>query len=137
MTQWVRKPVSSVEVGEMNGAPNMSREDLQEATAGYRVLFMLTLAPGAGDAFLRDYEAIRWQVAQVPGHMSDQVCRSANDADEWLITSEWRSAEDFLAWESTPGHREAAMPMMSHVRVRRSLRYTVLRETRTAPVPAR
>ena len=96
----------------MNSAPNMSGEDLQEATAGYRVLFMLKLSPGADDAFLRDYEAIRWQVAQVPGHMSDQVCRSANDADEWLITSEWRSAEDFLAWESTPGHREGAMPIL-------------------------
>jgi len=114
----------------------MSGEDPKEATAGYRVLFMLRLSPGAGDAFLRDYEAIRWQVAQVPGHLSDQVCQSANDADEWLITSEWRSAEDFLAWESTPGHREAAMPMMSHVRVRQSLRYTILRETRSAAVPA-
>jgi heme oxygenase (mycobilin-producing) len=111
----------------------MSAEDQQEATAGYRVLFMLRLSPGSGDAFLRDYEAVRWQVAQVPGHMSDQVCRAADDADEWLITSEWRSAEDFRAWESTPGHRETAKPMMSHVRERRSLRYTVLRETRTAP----
>ncbi len=115
----------------------MSVEDPQEATVGYRVLFMLRLSPGAGDAFLREYEAVRWQVAQVPGHLSDQVCRSADDADEWLITSEWRSAEDFLAWESTAGHREAAMPMMSHVRARRSLRYTVLRETRTTPAAAR
>lgn len=111
----------------------MSVEDQQEATAGYRVLFMLRLSPGAGEEFLRAYETVRWQVAQVPGHLSDQVCRSADDADEWLITSEWRSAEDFLAWESTPGHRELAKPMMSHVRERRSLRYTVLRETRTAP----
>ncbi|HTS96192.1 MAG TPA: antibiotic biosynthesis monooxygenase family protein [Streptosporangiaceae bacterium] len=114
----------------------MSAEDGQDASAGYRVLFMLKLSPGAGEAFLREYEAVRWQVAQVPGHMSDQVCRSADDADEWLITSEWRSAEDFLAWESTPGHREAATPMMSHVRARQSLRYTVLRETRTAPAAA-
>lgn len=111
----------------------MNTEDLQEPCVGYRVLFMLRLSPGAGDAFLREYEAIRWQVAQVPGHVSDQLCRSADDADQWLITSEWRSAEDFLAWESTPGHRNVAKPMMSHVLERRSLRYTVLRETRTAP----
>jgi len=114
----------------------MSAEGRQEATAGYCVLFMLRLSPGAGDEFLREYEAVRWQVAQVPGHMSDQVCRSADHADEWLITSEWRSAEDFLAWESTPGHRKVAMPMMSHVRERRSLRYTVLGETRTPPPAA-
>lgn len=114
----------------------MSAGDRQEGTAGYRVLFMLRLSPGAGDAFLREYEAVRWQVAQVPGHLSDQVCRSADDPDEWLITSEWRAPEDFLAWESTPSHRRAAMPMMSHVQERRSLRYTVLRETCTAPAAA-
>jgi len=110
----------------------MNTEELQEP-AGYRVLFMLKLAPGAGEKFLREYESIRWEVARVPGHINDQLCRSADDPDEWLITSEWRSAEDFLAWESTPGHRELAKPMMSHVAQRRSLRYTVMRETRTAP----
>jgi heme-degrading monooxygenase HmoA len=114
----------------------MNAEGQQEATAGYRVLFMLSLSPGAGEAFLREYEAVRWQVAQVPGHISDQVCRSADDPDEWLITSEWRSPGDFLAWETTPDHRELAMPMMRHVRKRRSLRYTVLRETCTAPTGA-
>jgi heme-degrading monooxygenase HmoA len=108
----------------------MSSEVRPEGAVGCRVLFMLRLSAGAGEAFLRDYEAIRWQVAQVPGHVSDQVCRSAGDADEWLITSEWRSAGDFLAWESTAGHREMAMPMMSHVVERRSLRYTIVRETR-------
>jgi heme oxygenase (mycobilin-producing) len=111
----------------------MSTEELQDPAAGYRVLFMLKLSPGAGEEFLREYESVRWQVAQVPGHINDQVCRSADDADEWLITSEWRSAEDFIAWESTSGHRELAKPMMSHVAERRSLRYTVLRETRTVP----
>jgi heme oxygenase (mycobilin-producing) len=125
-----------VEVGEINAAPDIDADTGEEAIAGYRVLFMLRLAPGAGDAFLRAYEAVRWQVARVPGHVSDQVCRSAEDADEWLITSEWRSAEDFLAWESTPGHREAAAPMMRHVQERRSLRYTVLRETSTAGAAA-
>jgi heme oxygenase (mycobilin-producing) len=111
----------------------MNTEDLKEPKAGYRVLFMLRLSPGAGEKFLREYEAIRWQIAQVPGHITDQLCRSADDAGEWLITSEWRSAEDFLAWESTPEHHNVAKPMMSHVRERRSLRYTVLRETSTAP----
>lgn len=111
----------------------MNIEDLPEPISGYRVLFMLRLSPGAGEEFLREYEAIRWQVAQVPGHITDQLCRSADDADEWLITSEWRSAEDFLAWESTPEHRNVAKPMMSHVLERRSLRYTVLRETSSAP----
>jgi heme-degrading monooxygenase HmoA len=112
----------------------MSTGEPQNPAAGYRVLFMLKLSPGAGEEFLREYESVRWDVAQVPGHISDQVCRSADDADEWLITSEWRSAEDFIAWERTPAHRELAKPMMSHVAQRRSLRYAILRETRTVPV---
>ena len=111
----------------------MGTEEPQNPAAGYRVLFILKLSPGAGEEFLREYESIRWDVAQVRGHISDQVCRSAHDADEWLITSEWRSAEDFIAWESTPGHRELAKPMMSHVTQRRSLRYAIVRETRTVP----
>jgi heme oxygenase (mycobilin-producing) len=111
----------------------MSTGELQNPAAGYRVLFLLKLSPGAGEEFLREYESIRWQVAHVPGHISDQVCRSAGDADEWLITSEWRSAEDFIAWESTPGHRDLAKPMMSHVAQRRSMRYAILRETRSVP----
>ncbi|WP_052309096.1 antibiotic biosynthesis monooxygenase family protein [Saccharomonospora cyanea] len=102
--------------------------------AGYRVLFLLTLKPGAEKEFLEAYEAVRWAVASVPGHLGDQVCQSTETPDDWLITSQWRSAEDFLAWESTPEHRELAAPMMAAVAQRRSLRYVVRRETvREAP----
>lgn len=96
---------------------------------GYRVLFLLTLRPGAQDEFLRAYDAIRWALTDVPGYLGDQVCRSAHDPCEWLITSQWRAAEDFLAWERTPEHRDLAAPMLAVVERRRSLRYVVCRET--------
>lgn len=105
--------------------------------AGYRVLFMLRLAPGSADAFLRAYDDIRHEVARVPGHLRDQVCQATDDPDQWLITSEWRSADDFLAWESSPGHRELAGPMMRHVVQRRSLRFSVQRETSGGDLAAR
>lgn len=97
--------------------------------AGYRVLFMLRLRPGTGDEFVREYEKVRWQAADVPGHLRDQLCQSSEAPDQWLITSEWRTAEDFLAWERTPAHRELAAPMMRLVAERQSLRYVVRRQT--------
>lgn len=96
---------------------------------GYRVLFMLRLKPGAGPEFLRAYEKVRWEVAALPGHRADQVCQSTADPDEWLITSEWCSAEDFLEWERSPQHRALAAPMMACVTDRRSLRFTIQQET--------
>ncbi|OQO94810.1 antibiotic biosynthesis monooxygenase family protein [Saccharomonospora piscinae] len=98
----------------------------------YRVLYLLTLKPGAEDAFLAAYESVRWLVARTPGHLGDQVCQSTDSPGEWLITSQWRSAEDFLAWERTPEHQALAAPMMATVARRKSLRYTIHRDTARA-----
>jgi heme-degrading monooxygenase HmoA len=94
-----------------------------------RIAFLLTLRPGAGDTFLAAYEAVRWQVAGTPGHLVDQVCQSATDPDQWLITSEWESLDAFIAWEKTPRHRELAAAMMATVLRSESLRFQILAET--------
>lgn len=101
---------------------------------GYRVLFMLRLKPGTTAEFLRAYEKVRWEVAATPGHLGDQLCQSTEDDEQWLITSHWRTAEDFLAWERSPEHRALAAPMMACVVDRQSLRFSVERET-VAAVP--
>ena len=95
-----------------------------------RVILMLEVYEGAQDRFLDAYELLRYQVSAVPGHVSDQLCQSIDDPSRWLITSEWESAEPFLAWVDSPAHREMVKPMHGCVRDNRSLRYTVLRETR-------
>jgi heme-degrading monooxygenase HmoA len=100
-----------------------------EEEHGYRVLFMLRLKPGTAEDFLRAYEKVRWEVAALPGHRVDQVCQSTADPDDWLITSEWRSAADFLDWERSTEHRALAAPMMACVAQRRSLRFVIRRET--------
>ena len=67
-----------------------------------RVVFLLKLKPGASEQFLEAYEGVRHEVAEgVKGHIVDQVCQSREDEDSWLITSEWESIDDFLAWEAT------------------------------------
>ncbi|MFC8720764.1 SchA/CurD-like domain-containing protein [Kitasatospora sp. NPDC057198] len=95
-----------------------------------RVVLMLDVHDGAQDRFLEAYELLRYQVSAVPGHISDQLCQSIDDPSRWLITSEWESAEPFLAWVDSPAHREMVKPMHGCVSDTRSLRYSVLRETR-------
>jgi heme-degrading monooxygenase HmoA len=96
-----------------------------------RVLFMVRVPRGRGTAFLQAYEKIRYSVAEgVPGHLVDQVCRSDDDPEQWLITSEWETLGDFEAWESSPAHRDLVRPLAECITERRSLRFLIHEETR-------
>lgn len=100
-----------------------------ERTKG-RVVFIIGLKPGTRERFLEAYESIRYEVARgVPGHLVDQVCQSPDDPDAWLITSEWDSLGDFLAWEATEEHRALARPLRECMAEARSLKYLVREET--------
>jgi len=95
-----------------------------------RVVFVLRIQDGKVDQFLQAYDAIRDDVAQgVKGHIVDQVCQSPTDPQEWLITSEWESLDDFLDWERTQEHRDLAKPMRDTFAEARSLKYVVREET--------
>jgi len=95
-----------------------------------RVVFLIRVKPGSGDEFLAGYEGIRHVVAEgVKGHLVDQVCRSPDDPDSWLITSEWESLEDFLEWERTQEHRDLVKPMRDCFTEARSLKFEVVEET--------
>ena len=100
-----------------------------------RVVFLLELKPGAEDAFLAAYEQIRHDIANgVPGHLVDQVCRRRGDGDgdAWIITSEWETLDDFLAWERSEDHRRVAAPLRACIERARSLKYDVVEETQAA-----
>jgi heme-degrading monooxygenase HmoA len=95
-----------------------------------RVVFVLRIQDGKVDQFLQAYNAIRDDVAQgVKGHILDQVCQSPTDPQEWLITSEWESLDDFLDWERTQEHRDLAKPMRDTFAEAKSLKYVVREET--------
>jgi heme-degrading monooxygenase HmoA len=96
-----------------------------------RVVFLLTLKPGMSEQFLEAYEGIRHEIAGgVKGHIVDQVCQARDNEDQWLITSEWESVEDFLAWEETEEHRDQAKPLRECFADARSYKFVVRRETR-------
>jgi heme-degrading monooxygenase HmoA len=94
-----------------------------------RVLFMVRVAADRTTDFLRAYEMVRHEVSAVPGHLVDQICRSAADPEQWLVTSEWSTLADFEAWERSPGHQELVRPMRECFTDARSLRFLVHAQT--------
>ncbi|WP_175408231.1 antibiotic biosynthesis monooxygenase family protein [Streptomyces sp. TRM64462] len=91
-----------------------------------RVVFLIRVPAERSQEFLDAYEKVRYLVAEgVPGHVKDQVCRSATDPEQWLITSEWRDLADFEAWERSPDHRELVGPMRDCFTEARSLRFVI------------
>lgn len=117
---------------ERQTARQADRTDGPQSPGGgskLRVLLMLEIHEGSQERFLTAYESIRDQVAQVPGHLRDQLCQSIDDPTQWLITSEWAGADEFLAWVDSPEHQVMVRPLHGCVRGTRSLRYAVARET--------
>ncbi|HEX9337176.1 MAG TPA: antibiotic biosynthesis monooxygenase family protein [Pseudonocardiaceae bacterium] len=102
-----------------------------------RVVFLIRVpAERAGD-FLAAYELVRFQVADgVPGHVMDQVCQSATDPEQWLITSEWDSIESFEAWEKSPDHRTLVRPMRECMSEAKSMRFVIREQTSRRNMPA-
>ncbi|MET9294796.1 antibiotic biosynthesis monooxygenase family protein [Streptomyces sp. NPDC003077] len=104
-------------------------------SAGARVVFLVRVPAARQREFLDAYDTIRFQVAGgVAGHIQDQVCQSATDPEQWLITSEWRDIEDFEAWEKSREHRDLVKPMRDCFTEARSLRFRIHTSTST-PLP--
>lgn len=95
-----------------------------------RVVFMFTVPTERTEDFLRAYDQIRYEVASgVPGHILDQVCQSTSDPEQWMITSEWESIEDFENWERSPGHKTLVRPMRECMENPKSLRFHIRTQT--------
>ncbi|WP_051828176.1 antibiotic biosynthesis monooxygenase family protein [Streptomyces bicolor] len=102
-----------------------------------RVVFLIRVPEARRQDFLDAYEKIRFEVAAgVPGHVEDQVCRSATDPEQWLITSEWRDLTDFEAWERSQEHRDLVKPMRDCFTEARSLRFHIHTSTASAVLTA-
>ncbi|MEV7723354.1 SchA/CurD-like domain-containing protein [Streptomyces sp. NPDC087917] len=94
-----------------------------------RVVLLMDLHEGAQQRFFDAYEQLRHDIASVPGHLGDQLCQSFANPSQWLITSEWESAPQYLAWVNSEEHAEQVRPLGACARAMRPLTFTVLRET--------
>ncbi|MFB0633088.1 TcmI family type II polyketide cyclase [Streptomyces sp. AB3(2024)] len=94
-----------------------------------RVVLLMDLHEGAQQRFFEAYEQLRHDIASVPGHLGDQLCQSFANPSQWLITSEWESAPQYLAWVNSEEHAAQVRPLGACARSMRPLTFTVLRET--------
>ena len=95
-----------------------------------RIVFLVRVPAARTQEFLAAYENIRYEVAAgVQGHILDQVCQAPADPEQWLITSEWETLDDFLRWEQSPDHRAQAGPMRACMTEARSIKFVVREET--------
>ncbi|MEU9028850.1 SchA/CurD-like domain-containing protein [Streptomyces sp. NPDC048383] len=94
-----------------------------------RVVLLMDLHEGVQQQFFEAYEQLRHDIASVPGHLGDQLCQSFENPEQWLITSEWESAPQYLAWVNSEEHTEQVRPLGACVRTMRPMQFTVLKET--------
>jgi heme-degrading monooxygenase HmoA len=93
------------------------------------VLLFVRAADDEEEGFLAAYDDIRHRVASVPGHLSDQLCQSCDDPQQWLITSEWETREHYEAWARTDIPDQLGRTIVARSSERRHVRYEVRRHT--------
>ncbi|MDN3259852.1 antibiotic biosynthesis monooxygenase [Streptomyces sp. CSDS2] len=116
---------------EVLGEPEAESTDAAAGTA--RILFMVTVTEDKREDFLAAYEKVRFNVAAAAGHIRDQICRSSDNPEMWLIVSEWTSVADFFAWEKSPEHKEVVRPMQACCSDPEFRSFTVVAETMATP----
>ncbi|MFF4014970.1 antibiotic biosynthesis monooxygenase family protein [Streptomyces sp. NPDC001843] len=94
------------------------------------VVFTVRVTEGGEQGFLDMYEELRKSVSSTPGHIVERLGEPVDDSRLWVITSEWKTAEHFFAWQQSEEHRALVAPLRQWVDSTQSLRYRVVKETR-------
>ncbi|MET9431223.1 antibiotic biosynthesis monooxygenase family protein [Streptomyces sp. NPDC003036] len=118
----------------MSSAPTSAAQDTtgpgSASDVPLRVIFMVTVPEDRTERFLAAYDGISRRVAEVDGHVEDQVAQSTTDPTRWVITSLWETAAAFEVWERSTEHRTLVAPMRECFADPVSLRFAVRRQTR-------
>ncbi|MFG3009665.1 antibiotic biosynthesis monooxygenase family protein [Streptomyces cinerochromogenes] len=108
----------------------MGTNDKSQTAEKLNVVFAVRVIEGGEQGFLDLYEHLRKSVAGTPGHIVERLGEPVDDSRQWVITSEWRSAEDFFAWQQSAEHQELVAPLRQWVDQRQSMRFRVVKETK-------
>jgi len=76
-----------------------------------RMMVFATIKDGENEGFEAAYLEVTRKVQGTPGHISDELLRSDEDPNKYILLSEWESKEAFLAWEDAPIHMGTTTPM--------------------------
>ena len=79
-----------------------------------RVLCTATIAPEHQAAFEEAYRQVTAKVHGTPGHLRDELLRSAQDGTTYILVAEWASDEQFRAWADDSRHLDDAAPMFPY-----------------------
>ncbi|WP_086171993.1 antibiotic biosynthesis monooxygenase family protein [Streptomyces pharetrae] len=80
-------------------------------TAPVRVVRLLRVRDGREADFVAAYQGVLERARRFPGHLGEQLCRSLDDPAQWLLTSEWESAESVRRWRTDPAHTTLVEPL--------------------------
>jgi heme-degrading monooxygenase HmoA len=77
---------------------------------------------GRGEEFEQAWRKIAAEVKQVPGNVRQALTRDPEDADSFVVTSDWESREAFSKFETSPEQDDLTAPLRD---LRESARMTV------------
>jgi heme-degrading monooxygenase HmoA len=76
-----------------------------------RLIVEARVAPDAQAELARSYRALRERAEQEPALISHQLCQSTEDAELWLVISEWDSADASARWDASEDHARLLAPL--------------------------
>ncbi|WP_431951611.1 antibiotic biosynthesis monooxygenase family protein [Actinacidiphila sp. bgisy167] len=102
-----------------------------DSTQKTRVVLRLRLHEGTGDQYAQAYDLVHRGIVNADGFISSQVCRSLTDPDSWIVTSEWRSLEQYLAYLSSEDFKARRVGLRECVLEHESTQYAVVADVRS------
>jgi heme-degrading monooxygenase HmoA len=76
-----------------------------------RVMVFATVDEQHRPEFEEAYTEVAKKVTGTSGHIRDELLRDDSRPGGYILLSEWKSQEAFLAWEDAPVHRQTTTPM--------------------------
>ncbi|MFJ3233942.1 antibiotic biosynthesis monooxygenase family protein [Streptomyces sp. NPDC086787] len=107
----------------------MGTKQMNRSGDKLNVVFTVRVIEGGEEGFLSVYEQLRKSVARTPGHVIERLGAPVDDSRQWVITSEWETAEAFFAWAKSEEHQKLVAPLREWVDSTQSLRFRVVQET--------
>ena len=76
-----------------------------------RAFVFVQVDPSDADHFEATFAGVAEHFREVPGLLASILLRNSQEPGSYIVVSEWRAREDFLAWEEEPSHRELTKPL--------------------------
>ena len=87
-----------------------------------RATLYMKVKAGRGSDFEREWLAISDEVRKVPGNIRQALSRDPEDSDSFVVTSDWKTREQFGKFERSPEQDDLTAPIRE---LRESARMTV------------